>query len=91
MPEKDAHPLNSNGSFYVENKCCITCDLPRTLGPDMFRYTEKNDHCYVYQQPTTEDQLGRMIQVMRSSEVSCIRCRSRDTVLLSQLLSDKEL
>ena len=37
------------------------CDLPRAEAPDMFRLTENQDHCYVYQQPQTEDQLRRMI------------------------------
>jgi len=52
MSENRAHPLNIEGDFYVENGCCITCDLPRTLAPDMFRYTAQKDHCYVYKQPS---------------------------------------
>jgi ferredoxin len=84
MPKQEhkRHPLNCDGLFYVENQCCITCDLPRTLAPDMFRYTDKKDHCYVYRQPATDEELQRMIQAMEGAEVLCVRCRSRDKSLL---------
>jgi hypothetical protein len=85
MFENRAHPLNVEGDFYVENGCCITCDLPRALAPDMFKYTAQKDHCYVYKQPQTADQKRRMIEAMKGAEVLCIRCRSRDKVLLRKL------
>ena len=92
MPKKkpSPHPLNCDGAFYVENQCCITCDLPRTLAPDMFKYTDAKDHCYVYKQPTTDDELQRMIAAMKGAEVLCVRCRSRENALL-QILKDKGL
>ena len=51
----------------------------------MFRLTETKDHCYVYQQPQTDEQLGRMIRVMECADLQCVRCRSRDPKLLSLL------
>lgn len=85
MSETKPHPLNVEGDFYVENECCITCDLPRALAPDMFKYTSEKDHCYVYNQPQTEDQMIRMIQAMKGAEVLCVRCRSRDKAILRML------
>ena len=79
--------MNVEGDFYVEDQCCITCDLPRTLAPDLFRYTAGKDHCYVYHQPQTPDQLQRMIQAMEGAEVLCVRCRSREKGLLRNLQS----
>src|SRR5436309_746958 len=90
MPERKPHPPNVEGAFYVQDRCCITCDLPRTLAPDMFKYTDKKDHCYVYKQPQTEDEMGRMIQAMEGAEVLCVRCRSREKKLL-QLLKKRGL
>ena len=84
----EAHPLNCDGPFYVENQCCLFCDLPMTLAPDMFKYTEDRSHCYVYQQPQSDEQLQRMIEVMDSADLVCIRCRSRDKALL-KLLKEK--
>jgi hypothetical protein len=85
MPERKAHPPNVEGPFYVEDRCCLTCSLPETVAPDMFRYTEEKDHCYVYQKPRTKDQLDRMIEAMEGAELACIRCRSRDHGLLAAL------
>ena len=39
MPEKKAHPLNVAGPFYVEDGCCLLCDVPRGLASDMFKFT----------------------------------------------------
>jgi hypothetical protein len=85
MSERQAHPLNVAGDFYIENQCCITCDLPRTLAPDMFRYTDTKDHCYVYKQPETADQMERILQAMQGAEVLCVRCRTRNESLLQTL------
>jgi hypothetical protein len=30
----------------------------------MFKYTAAGDHCYIYKQPETKDQLSRMIKAM---------------------------
>ena len=90
MSERKPHPLNAEGAFYVENQCCITCDLPRTVSPDMFKYTAEKDHCYVYKQPESKDQMSRMIQAMEGAEVLCVRCRSCDKRLL-RVLKNKGL
>ena len=90
MPEGKAHPLNVTGPFYVEDGCCLICDLPRTLAPDMFKYDDTGRHCYVYKQPETKDQVTRMLEAVASAEVACIRCRGQDPQLL-RLLEAKGL
>lgn len=85
MPEPKPYPLNVEGPFYVEDGCCLRCDLPRTLAPDMFKFNEAQDHCYVYSQPENKDQLGRMVEALESAEVLCIRYRGHDKHLLRLL------
>jgi len=51
----------------------------------MFKYTAEKDHCYVYQQPKTEDQMSRMIRAVEGAEVLCVRCRSQEKGLLRTL------
>jgi len=85
MGDPKPYPLNVDGPFYVENGCCITCDLPRATAPDMFRYNDAGDHCYIYKQPETEEELRRMVEVAACSEVGCIRYRGRDKRVLRLL------
>jgi len=60
------------------------------LAPDMFKYNDAKDHCYVYKQPETEDQLRRMVEAVECAELACIRCRGQDKQLL-RLLKKKGL
>ena len=85
MPEPKPYLLNVDGPFYVEDGCCLLCDLPRTLAPDMFKYNEAKDHCYVYKQPESKDQLCRMVQAVASAELACIRYRGCDKHVLRLL------
>jgi hypothetical protein len=85
MPEPKPHPLNVDGPFYVADGCCICCDLPRALAPDMFKFNEANDHCYAFSQPETEDQLRRMVEAVASAELACIRYRGHEKHVLRLL------
>ncbi|PWU18902.1 MAG: hypothetical protein C5B50_07750 [Verrucomicrobia bacterium] len=78
------HPQNVEGPFYVEDGCCTSCDVPRSFAPELFKYTEDN-HCFIYRQPQTPEELEKMFQVLETQEMMCIRCRSRDPALLKQL------
>ncbi len=92
MPEhpRKAHPQNVAGPFYVEDGCCLICDVPRSVAPDMFKYTTDKSHCFVYKQPETAADLQKMLEVLKTQDVMCIRCRSRDGSLL-ELLSHQDL
>ena len=51
----------------------------------MFKYTDDQQHCYIYRQPDSPEDLGKMLQVLKTQDILCIRCRSRDRGLLKQL------
>ena len=74
---KNIKPYHENapGDFFVEDGCCIICDVPRQTAPDLFKYNKKGDHCFVYKQPQTDDELSRMIEAAQASEVACIHYR----------------
>lgn len=85
MPSRTPHPLNVAGAFYVESGCCLLCDLPRAVAPELFRYTASGDHCYIHRQPKTPAEKQKMIEVLKHQDLDCIRCRSCDPRLLKQL------
>jgi len=85
MPNCTPHPQNVAGPFYVENLCCLLCDLPNYVAPEMFRYTADRDHCFIHHQPETPAELQKMMEVLKNQDLVCIRCRSHDSQLLAQL------
>lgn len=85
MSEKPkAYPKNVEGDFYVEDDCCLACDIPNYYAPDLFSYDESH-HCFVSKQPTNQDELFRMIETVMSSEVECIRYGGTDPQMLKRL------
>ncbi len=89
--EKDkAHPLNTEGDFYVLDGCCTSCGIPETYAKDLFG-TETpdnpNGHCYVKHQPINEDELERMVKVMICSELECIRYRGQDENIKAKIVT----
>jgi hypothetical protein len=85
MPKPVPHDLNVDGPFYVEDGCCLLCDVPRSIAPEMFTYTEDKSHCFIYRQPESPEDFDKMIEVLKTQELLCIRCRSRDRSLLKRL------
>src|SRR5690348_4932956 len=85
MSERKPYPLNVSGPFYVEDGCCLLCDLPRAIAPDMFKYNRTNDHCYVYKQPETKDEIHRMVEAVTCADLACIRYRGIDKRLIRYL------
>jgi hypothetical protein len=85
MSERIPYSLNVDGPFYVEDGCCLFCDLPRAIAPDMFKFSKTNDHCYVYKQPETNEELHRMVEVVACADLGCIRYRGNDKRLIRYL------
>src|SRR6266699_2356651 len=83
MPKQ--HSQNVQGPFYVEDGCCLLCDVPRSVAPEMFNYTDDQRHCFIYRQPESPADLEKMFEVLQTQDIMCIRCRSRDSGLLKQL------
>jgi ferredoxin len=73
------------GDFYVEDGCCTSCGIPEHFAPDLFEPGSSGEQCYVKKQPTTPDELSRMLEVFRTQEVGCIRYRGEDPVLLQSI------
>src|SRR5262249_17498847 len=92
MPELEhkTHPHNVLGPFYVEDGCCLLCDVPRSMAPEMFKYTDDQQHCFIHTQPATWADLQKMIEVLKTQDIGCIRCRSQQRELLARL-SDEGL
>ena len=55
------------------------------MAPEMFKYTDDEQHCFIYRQPENPADLEKMFQVLKTQDILCIRCRSRDRGLLKQL------
>jgi hypothetical protein len=83
------HAANVPGDFYVEDGCCVACDMPRTLAPQLFGMTvAPNFHCYVKQQPETETQLEQMYEAIECADLECIRYRGTDRLIQLRLIRD---
>src|SRR4030095_667258 len=78
------HPNNVDGPFYVENGCCLSCDIPKSEAPGHFEYDD-DFHCYVSCQPQTQDETTKMIRVAWEAELQCIRYRGTDPDILRRL------
>jgi len=87
-PQHKAHPHNVPGPFYVEDGCCLWCDVPRSIAPEMFKYTDDQQHCFVHTQPSTGAELQKVIEVLKTQDIGCIRCRSQNCELLKQLTEE---
>jgi len=51
----------------------------------MFKYTEGEKHCFVYRQPESPADWEKMIEVLETQDIGCIRCRSHDRSVLKRL------
>jgi hypothetical protein len=83
------HPSNAPGDFYVEEGCCMSCAMPFSEAPDLFKW-DGHHHCYVHKQPTTEAETERMLNAMGVSEVDCIRYRGHERVIQIRLVETKQ-
>lgn len=85
-PVPKRYRLNVVGDFYVEEGCCTRCGVPSTA-PDLFDLEDK-EQCFVKKQPTTNDEIRRMVVVMRHQELGCIRYAGRDRKILGFLAGE---
>jgi hypothetical protein len=81
---REEHPRNVPGPYYVENGCCTSCGVPRLLAPDLFG-ADDDAHCFVMRQPATLAEEDAMLQVLATQELGCIRYRGYDSVILRRL------
>ncbi|GDX78387.1 hypothetical protein LBMAG42_01980 [Deltaproteobacteria bacterium] len=75
-----SHPANAAGDWYVEDECCLTCAVPVTIAPTLFRWVRSagvdgtdTESCVVARQPNTEAEVDQMVEVAYFAEVECVR------------------
>lgn len=85
MPSRIPVPENVPGDFYVEEGCCLSCQVPAKEAPEHFAYTDAS--CYVCKQPESPSELERMINAMSVQEVDCIRYKGGNREVLVRLIA----
>ena len=78
MRQHIPHPSNVKGDFYVEDGCCLMCEVPLHEAPDLLSVLEDKSHCFVKRQPVSHEDFDKMIDAMDASEVECIRYKGTD-------------
>lgn len=66
-----ADPRNAPGEFYVEKGCCLLCGVPWHFAPELFGYDDSG--CWVARQPANATERQKMLQVIDTQELDCIR------------------
>jgi hypothetical protein len=94
MEKRIPHKMNAVGDFYVQDNCCISCDVPRSIAPDLFSYHVTNNeshpgtkshHCSFSKQPKSADEISRTIDVMAHQGVDCIRYKGSDAQIIEEI------
>ena len=78
------HPNNAPGPFYVEADCCLRCGIPWELAPELFG-RDPQDVCFVARQPGSAAETDRMLEVLLSQELECIRYEGSDPEVVTRL------
>jgi hypothetical protein len=71
------------GGLYVDTSCCLTCGVPWTFAPSVF--SEGQGSCLVRRQPAGATEMRRVLRVLRSQELDCVRYGGRDPRALAIL------
>jgi hypothetical protein len=93
MPEPKPHPANVPGDYFVENGCCLTCEVPIGWAPELFAWAvdaQGYPHCYVKKQPETSDEQDQMFEAIQHAEAGCIRYCGRDRATQQRLVEAGE-
>ena len=86
--KRKPHPLNVIGDFYVEESCCPLCGVPEHCAPDLFATgpeSSGSEACFVKRQPTTPEELSRMMTTMASQDLDCVRYRGSDAAVARRI------
>ncbi len=93
MDEAKPHPSNIPGDYFVEDGCCMMCEVPLTAAPGLFGVVRDPPgylHCFVKKQPETADEHERMFLAIRRAEAGCIRYRGRERATQLRLVEAGE-
>jgi hypothetical protein len=79
-------PSNAPGPFYVARGCCICCYAPEAEAPEMVvRNTGDYENCFFRKQPTTSEELDRVICAIEISCIPALRYAGNDPDVLRRL------
>ena len=90
MKKHKPYCKNVEGDFYVEEGCCTLCSVPWVIAPGLFTVDNDGRHCYVSKQPKDSRELEKMLEVVHSSELACVRYRGTDKPILRRLVESGE-
>lgn len=62
---------NVAGKFYVDKEC-ILCSLCVDIAPENFKESDEGDHDYVYQQPSSDEEVEKCRDAMKQCPVDAI-------------------
>jgi ferredoxin len=62
---------NAAGKFYVDQQC-IDCDLCRETAPAFFKRQEEGGYSFVFNQPTTEEDVQLCMEALEGCPVEAI-------------------
>ena len=65
------YPENVGGAYYVDNQC-IDCDLCRETAPNSFKRNDDGGYSFVFNQPTTPEELKLAKEAMEGCQVEAI-------------------
>ena len=66
----------------------MTCMAPHVEAPNLMGFDDVEGHCFVRQQPKTDDEIYRAIRAVGSSEVQCLRYGGNDPDILNVELGE---
>ena len=80
------HPKNAPGPFYVEDECCISCEAPESMAPDLMDHRDERFgyHCHFKKQPSTPGEIERAIMACCVSCVKAVRYAGDDPAILER-------
>jgi hypothetical protein len=93
MNEPKPHPSSVPGDYFVEDGCCLTCEVPFVDAPGLFAWAHSADgdpHCYVKKQPETTEEQEQMFAAVLHAEAGCIRYRGCDRAIQERLVEAGE-
>ena len=83
------HKLNAPGDFYVEESCCMSCGVPFSEAPDLFKW-DGEGQCYVNKQPADAAELEQMFKAFSVADLGCIRYKGTQRVIQIRLVQAGE-
>lgn len=88
LRDRQRHPANAPGDFYVENERCITCAMPHEMAPDLMAWFDDGDggsSCYFKRQPTSPAEIDQAIAALRTSCCGALRYGGKDPEIRRRL------